>query len=106
MDLDQKTPPGLLYRYHGSMKVGDVHRFIITFTPENRNETSHSLFVRVKNTETVLLRPNVLTGPYMFYCDIASAPYTHLRSPETVIDFVCRFLLVKIYIIYTSPLPS
>ena len=79
MDLDQKTPPGLLYRYHGSMKVGDVHRFIITFTPENSNETSDSLFVRVKNTETVLLRPNVLTGPYMFYCDIAPSNFDHKK---------------------------
>jgi len=79
MDSDQKSPPGLLYRYHGSMKVGDVHRFIITYTPENVNETSESIFARVKNTETVLLRPNVLTGPYMLYCDIEPSDFDHMK---------------------------
>lgn len=73
--------PPILYKNTGSLKIGDVHRFIVTYTPSDIvNELGSSLYVKVKNIENVLMNSVLLTGPYTLYCDIRSAEYTHNKE--------------------------
>lgn len=68
----------VLYKNTGSLKIGDVHRFIITYTPSDiATELGSHLYVKVKNIENVLMNSVLLTGPYTLYCDIRSSDYTH-----------------------------
>lgn len=77
---DPGVPPkGLLYRYHDSMCVGGVHRFIITYIPKDSFELGSSLWVSIKNVETIFMRPNLLSGPYVFYCDVVPAEYDNRK---------------------------
>ncbi|KAG0689801.1 hypothetical protein C6P40_004460 [Pichia californica] len=69
---------GVLYKNTGSLKVGDVHRYIITYTPNDINkEIGSHLYIRVKNIENLLMNSVLLTAPYMIYCDIRSSEYSH-----------------------------
>lgn len=61
------------------MKVGEVHRFIIGYVPRSAAELGSSIFVCVKNTETRLLATNILSGPFMFYCDIAPSTFSNKK---------------------------
>lgn len=69
---------GVLYKNTDSLKIGDVHRFIITYTPDDiTKEIGSNLYVRVKNIENLLMNSVVLTAPYLIYCDIRPSTYTH-----------------------------
>ncbi|QPG73391.1 hypothetical protein FOA43_000701 [Brettanomyces nanus] len=61
------------------MKVGDIHRFIITYVPDDPEGICQSLYIGVKNVENVFLTPNILSGPYMLYCDIAPADFDNTK---------------------------
>lgn len=68
----------VLYKNTGTLKIGDVHRFVVTYTPTDINkEIGTHLYVKVKNIENVLMNSVLLTGPYIMYCDIRSAAYDH-----------------------------
>ena len=68
----------LLYKHTGALRVGDVHRFVLTYTPEDPLASLGSqLHVRVKNIENVLMNSAHIAGPYMLYCDIRSSEYHH-----------------------------
>lgn len=68
----------LLYKNTGSLKIGDVHRFVITYTPDDiTQELGSHLYIKVKNIENVLLNSILLTAPYLLYCDVRSAEYNH-----------------------------
>lgn len=69
---------GLLYKNSGYLQIGDVHRFIITYTPSDINkEIGSNIYIKVKNVENVLMNSVLLTGPYLIYCDIRSSDYDH-----------------------------
>lgn len=80
-DTGMETPPDVLYRNTQALHVGDVHRFIITYTPTDiTKELGSHLYIKIKNTENVLMNSALLTGPYMLYCDIRSQEYTHKKE--------------------------
>jgi hypothetical protein len=77
--MDSPTP--ILYKNTGSLKIGDVQRFIITYTPTDiTNEIGSNLFIKVKNIENFLMNSVILTGPYTLYCDIKSNDYNHNKE--------------------------
>lgn len=58
----------------GSVKIGEVVRYTVTYTPANDRilpPPSH-LYLRIKNTSTVALRAAFIHGPYTLY--VSSAP--------------------------------
>lgn len=68
----------LLYKNTGSLRIGDVHRFIITYTPTDIcKEIGSLLYIKVKNIENVLMNSALLNGPYILYCDIRPIEYNH-----------------------------
>lgn len=68
----------LLYKTTNFVKVGDIHRYVITYTPKDINsEIGSHLYIKIKNTESILINPAVLNGPYILYCDIRSDEYDH-----------------------------
>ena len=76
----------IYYKNSGTLKIGDVHRFIITYTPDNIiNEIGSNLFIKVKNIENVLMNSAHLHGPYMIYCDIRNSHYSH-KNPCFITD--------------------
>lgn len=73
-----------MYRSKGSVKVGEVNRFEITFTPErdengslihNLDPSESELWVKIKNLEALPLRAAYLAGPYILYVDMRSESY-------------------------------
>lgn len=79
-------PGSILYKSTGTLKIGDVHRFVVTYTPTDINrEIGSHLYVKVKNIENLLLNSVLLTAPYIMYCDIRTGDYDH-NTPCFVTD--------------------
>ncbi|ODV86618.1 hypothetical protein CANARDRAFT_27046 [[Candida] arabinofermentans NRRL YB-2248] len=74
------VPTALLYRSHSSLKIGDVHRYIITYFPKEGEDPTKSLFIKIKNVEMIPLRAAYLAGPYIIYCDVRTDDYTHNKG--------------------------
>lgn len=72
---------GLMYKNTDALKIGDVHRFVITYTPSDIiQEIGSALYIRVKNIENFLLNSVLLTAPYLIYCDIRTQDYSHKKE--------------------------
>lgn len=79
----------LLYRFRSRVTIGQVERYVLTYTPEKKSHYSKegtyltpdqsSLFVRVKNCESLHKRAAYLMGPYILYVDARPAEFTHLK---------------------------
>lgn len=79
----------VLYRNLSSIKIGQVERYIITYKPPEKSLFSHdgtlainsldqsSLFVKVKNCESITKRAAYLMGPYILYVDARPYEYEH-----------------------------
>lgn len=80
----KRMKDSVLYRKHHSVKVGEINRFIIEYTPEgNPIETqklTKSLCLKVRNMEALPLRAAYLMGPFIVYVDVRSAEYDHRKS--------------------------
>ncbi|PYI01273.1 hypothetical protein BO78DRAFT_353992 [Aspergillus sclerotiicarbonarius CBS 121057] len=64
-----RTPEMLLIHQAGSVRVGEVVRYTLTYTPavDNIRPTPAKLYVKVKNTSALPLRAAYLHGPYSLY---------------------------------------
>lgn len=77
----------LLIHQSGSVKIGEVVRYTITYTPSSDRilpSPSH-LYVRIKNTSAVPLRAAYLRGPYILHvCSYPSTfnPNQKLENPK------------------------
>ncbi|ODQ80643.1 hypothetical protein BABINDRAFT_19359, partial [Babjeviella inositovora NRRL Y-12698] len=65
----------LLYRNVKAVKVGQIERFHLTYTPDDATRPLTSLWLKVKNTEMLALRAAYLAGPYTLYVDVRSSEY-------------------------------
>ncbi|KAK9243217.1 putative serine esterase-domain-containing protein [Lipomyces tetrasporus] len=67
----------LLFRTRSAVKVGQLHRYIITYVPSNDNVVPppKSLYIRVRNTELFPLRAAYLNGPFILYVDVKPSHY-------------------------------
>ncbi|KAH3663616.1 hypothetical protein OGAPHI_005017 [Ogataea philodendri] len=65
----------LLYRSHESVRIGEIHRFVVTYTPADSNRAP-ALYAKIKNVEMLPLRAAYLTGPYVLYCDVRPQDYS------------------------------
>ncbi|OBT45058.1 hypothetical protein VE00_05128 [Pseudogymnoascus sp. WSF 3629] len=67
----------LLLQQSGALKVGEVVRYTITYTPSHDRILPHPthLHLRIKNTSAIALRAAFMHGPYALY--VSAAPSTH-----------------------------
>jgi hypothetical protein len=66
----------LLLHQTGTVKIGEVVRYTITYTPAHDRilPAPHHLYLKVKNTSIIALRAAFIHGPYTLY--VASSPST------------------------------
>ncbi|ODQ65036.1 DUF676-domain-containing protein, partial [Nadsonia fulvescens var. elongata DSM 6958] len=72
-----------LYRHQDGVNVGELQRYTITYRPAMdiyAPPLGTSLWVKVKNTESVALRAAYLAGPYILYVDVRPGDYDHNRK--------------------------
>ncbi|KAH3686673.1 hypothetical protein WICPIJ_002317, partial [Wickerhamomyces pijperi] len=62
---------------HSSLKVGELTRYQITYTPTQQTAPQPSLWISIRNTEPLPLRAAVLRGPYLLYVDVRTEEYHH-----------------------------
>ncbi|PWY96804.1 lipase/serine esterase [Aspergillus sclerotioniger CBS 115572] len=64
-----RTPEMLLIHQAGSVRVGQVVRYTLTYTPaaDNIRPSPAKLYVKVRNTSALPLRAAYLHGPYSLY---------------------------------------
>lgn len=80
------TPPPAttLFRTRGAVKVGELNRFVVKYTPRldphYSDAMEESLWLRVRNVENVALRAAYLNGPYILYVDVRPEGYDHNRK--------------------------
>ncbi|KAK9365449.1 putative serine esterase-domain-containing protein [Lipomyces kononenkoae] len=67
----------LLFRTRCSVKVGQLHRYIITYVPAHDNvfPLPKSLYLRVRNTELFPMRAAYLNGPFILCVDVKPSHY-------------------------------
>lgn len=69
----------ILYSNKASLNVGQLYRYIITYTPPHVDPDSpsfgSSLFLKIKNLEAVALRAAFLAGPFILYVDVRPEDY-------------------------------
>ncbi|KAK9455758.1 putative serine esterase-domain-containing protein [Dipodascopsis uninucleata] len=79
----------LLFRTRSAVKVGQLHRYIITYTPslDNVVPIPDKLFLRVRNTEVLPLRAAYLNGPFILNVDVKPSHYDPYVTTENPNDF-------------------
>lgn len=78
----------MLYLHQvGSVKVGDVVRYTIAYTPSRDTESRpNKLHVRIRNTEAAALRAAIIPGPFLLSVCAYPAiynPFQKLQDPES-----------------------
>jgi hypothetical protein len=79
----------ILYRNKDSLRVGELFRYTITYTPDTShtvNPPESCLWLRVKNLEAVPLRAAYLAGPYILYVDVRPGDYDQNRNAYSSAD--------------------
>lgn len=92
MNPTQNAPEWLLYRDTDAVKIGGVQRYKITYTPSESPLNSpikhpedmtvesplghpSSLWLKIRNTESMPMRAAYLTGPFLLYVDVVPDTY-------------------------------
>ncbi|RAL04390.1 lipase ROG1 family protein [Aspergillus ibericus CBS 121593] len=83
--LASQTPEMLLIHQAGSVRVGEVVRYTLTYTPavDNIRPTPAKLYVKVKNTSALPLRAAYLHGPYSLYASCYPSTFSPNNSART-----------------------
>lgn len=79
----------LLFRARSVVKVGQLHRYVVTYVPSTDNvfPPPKSLFLRVRNTESFPLRAAYLNGPFILYVDVKPSHYDPYKTTTNVYDY-------------------
>ncbi|KAG5355479.1 putative lipase ROG1 [Yarrowia sp. C11] len=92
MNPTQNAPEWLLYRDSDAVKIGGVQRYKITYTPSESPMDSplkhpegmtpesplghpSSLWLKIRNTESMPMRAAYLTGPFLLYVHVVPEAY-------------------------------
>lgn len=83
----QRAARMLLIHQSGNVKIGEVVRYTVTYTPANDRilPTPANLYVKVKNTSSIPLRAAWVHGPYALHVSAypeAFSPYSKTEKPE------------------------
>ncbi|CEP24063.1 ROG1 [Cyberlindnera jadinii] len=78
----------LIYCSRRTVKAGELQRYVITFEPkeELKNRNVDSLWLKVRNTESVATRAAFLRGPYILYTDVTPGEYDKNKPTFVTLD--------------------
>lgn len=79
----------ILYRSKRSVKVGQLERYVITYEPEEQEISKlslKSLWLKVRNIESIPMRAAFLMGPYILYVDVRTEDYHHGKATFVTAD--------------------
>ncbi|KAL8674080.1 MAG: hypothetical protein Q9168_001515 [Polycauliona sp. 1 TL-2023] len=78
----------LLVHQVGSVKIGEVVRYTVTYTPSRDRilPSPAHLFVKIKNTSAIALRAAYLHGPYNLYSACYPSTFDPYRKRESTHD--------------------
>ncbi|SMN18787.1 similar to Saccharomyces cerevisiae YGL144C ROG1 Protein with putative serine active lipase domain [Maudiozyma saulgeensis] len=76
----------VLYHQKSAVKVGEIERYVITYTPSQRGSKlsgslsmmesfNKSLFLKLKNVSKSTYSANYIMGPFDLYCDVRTKDY-------------------------------
>ncbi|SJM87111.1 related to Putative lipase YDR444W [Zygosaccharomyces bailii] len=89
LDDDADDDGILLFADRQSVGMGDAWRYRITADKRELESNTKQLYLRIKNTESALLRPVYIAGPYSFYVDVRPCNYDENRKFDEPIQFCC-----------------
>lgn len=66
-----------MYHFKGTLTIGQINRFTIEIKHDELPQDlgTDYLAIRVRNTTSALMRPNVIAGPYVIYTSIREQSY-------------------------------
>lgn len=72
----------VVYHYQSSLRIGELERYVISYELYMGDEiptdlTLDSLWLKIKNMESMTLRAAYLMGPYVLYADVRCEDYHH-----------------------------
>lgn len=84
-------PDNVLYHYKSAVKVGELERYVITYDLYEGDEipanvSLNSLWLKVKNLESLTYRAAYLMGPFILYCDVRTEDYHHSQKIYASVD--------------------
>lgn len=84
--LTANLPLNMLFAHQeGSVKVGQVVRYTLTYTPSLDQRPCPALYLRIKNTSAIPYRAAYLVGPYTVHVSAYPStfnPYKKLENPH------------------------
>lgn len=77
--------PQILFSYTSAVSVGDLERYVITYDLYEGDEIPPdvplgSLWLKIKNMESLSYRAAYLMGPFILYCDVRTEDYHHSQK--------------------------
>ena len=73
--MTETIEPQVLFNYKSAVGIGEVERYVISYDLYEGNEipsdiSLDSLWLKVKNIESLSYRAAYLAGPFILYCDV------------------------------------
>lgn len=73
----------IVYRSQRKLRVGELERYLVEFEPSTTTPPLGTLWLKVKNVESMATRAAFLRGPYIVYADVTPMDY-HMDRPTFV----------------------
>ncbi|QLL30441.1 hypothetical protein HG536_0A02580 [Torulaspora globosa] len=89
--MSRAAEPQILFNYTSAVGVGELERYVITYDLYEGDEIPpdvplDSLWLRVKNMESLSYRAAYLMGPFILYCDVRTEDYHHSQKIIASVD--------------------
>lgn len=72
---DQRIDKVLHFSYNGKIRIAQVERYVITYSPDLSK--INDVQVTIKNKSNIAKRATYLAGPFLLYVDVRTQSYTH-----------------------------
>lgn len=89
--MTETIEPQVLFNYKSAVGIGEVERYVISYDLYEGNEipsdiSLDSLWLKVKNIESLSYRAAYLAGPFILYCDVRTKDYHHSQKIIASVD--------------------
>lgn len=89
--MNGNAEPQVLFDYKSAVGVGELERYVITYDLYEGEEippdiSLDSLWLKVKNMESLSYRAAYLMGPFILYCDVRTEDYHHSQKIVASVD--------------------
>lgn len=89
--MEDSVEPQVLFNYTSAVGAGELERYVITYDLYDGDEIPpdvplDSLWMKVKNMESLSYRAAYLVGPFILYCDVRTEEYHHSQKIIASVD--------------------